>query len=923
MMHLLYSPDDIALFKLINRIFITTIALFLISSLPVRSQSNHIYSNGYEPEKIYLQPDGKVYTTDKTIWIKAIVTSASDHYISRLSGVLYVELIGPDEKIREKKLIKLENGIGTGFFDLDKAYPEGRYLIRAFTEWNRNFGSDFFFKEYIQVYAPSRESKPDPVRNITVLENGTNGRRLSAYFDPLAIDSLHKKDLTIFITSDRKKDSLSLKMNEDNKYLLDYPVPDSCQFITLKMLTKNLSGFTKTVVLDEDHLNLNFFPESGELVHGIKSRIGVKALEYNGKGKTIAGDIINGKGEVLTRFKSNKLGMGRFTLDNPDKDDTYYARIKSQRDSNLLNIYPLPEVIPQGNVLSITRNGGEIVITASSNYLKNDSIYIIVSCRGLVYYEIKGKLNEGVLAFSLPADKLPDGIIAFTMTDNNVHPVAERISFNERPESRLNIEISADKDTYIQRELTSLNIKTTDNQSRPVPVSLSLLVLNKSQLGQIQSSRQNILSYFLLSSDLRGEIENPGYYFTGNSNYDDLDALMLTQGWRKYLYTKPVETVRFQPEPSLTVTGSVGGVFLQSRKRKAGLTLMTFGRHKSVKTQMTDSLGRFNFNINDEYGQNVNILIQSTNRIGQTKNYSIILDKKESPPVLYDHIVTIGKADSVIKKVIENNITQKKIEDTYKLSKGILLGEVKVEAYRLTPLRKKMMQDYGKPVEVIDGEILRENEEKWSYGLYSVLESKFQDKIRIFKVEGELLAEIRKSAPTLVMVDGIAVNHDDFGAIAYIPPSEVSSFEIIKNIKNTSKVWFEFCPECDPLTLPQTIDVIAIYTYGGNGLYGVHKATGIIKASVPVFSTPREFYTPKYANLKPGDWYKPDLRSLIDWEPNLSADSSGVASASYYNADIEGNMQVVVEAISEDGKIGYQELTYNVRKRDMEKEKLR
>ena len=60
-----------------------------------------------------------------------------------------------------------------------------------------------------------------------------------------------------------------------------------------------------------------------------------------------------------------------------------------------------------------------------------------------------------------------------------------------------------------------------------VDASLSLLVINKDQLGKIQSTRQNILSYFLLSSELRGEIENPGYYFNGNQDkLDDLDALM-------------------------------------------------------------------------------------------------------------------------------------------------------------------------------------------------------------------------------------------------------------------------------------------------------------------------------------------------------------------------------------------------------------
>jgi hypothetical protein len=904
--------------KLIRIIVLLVLSSVFIPSY-AQSQLNDIYSNSYLAEKIYLQLDGKVYTTDKTIWFKAIVTNASNHTPTKLSGVLYVELIGPDEKVIEKKLVKLEKGIGVGFFDLNQNYSEGTYMIRAYTEWDRNFGTDFFFNEYIQVFAPTTKMKTEPISNVTLIEKKDKKRQLIVYFDPTIIDSLHKKELTLIITHDKIIDTLSVKKDNYNKFRIDYDIPDNCQFVTLKMLTKNLFSFTKTIVLDEDHLDLQYFPESGELVHGIKSRIGFKALEYNGKGKSVSGEIINGKGAVLTRFKSNQLGMGSFIFNNPDKDSAYFARLKSQSDSNLSNIYPLPKVSPQGNVLSVVKNGDKIHLTASSNYLRNDSISIRSSCRGLVYYDIKGKLQEGVLRFSLPSDSLPEGIISFTMMDNLMHPVAERLYFNERPEIRLNIEISTDKDTYSQRELTKLNIKATNYHSGPVAASLSLLVLNKEQMGQIQNTRQNILSYFLLSSDLKGEIENPGFYFHNNNSYEDLDALMLTQGWRRYLYNKSVDTFTFHPESRLNLSGSVGGVLLQKKKKEAELTLMTFGRRKAVQTLTTDSLGRFYFNLNDEYGQNLNILIQSSNHAGIKKDYTIILDKKETPKISFNHIPSVGKVDSIVKKLVENNIERKKIDETYKLSGGILLGEVKVEAYRMTPARKTVMQEYGKPNEVISGEIIQEKEEKWSFGLYSVLQSKFPDQIRIFRYEQMLLAEVRKTVPTLVVVDGRAVNTNDYESIAYIPPSEVSSFEIIKDVSNRSTIWLEFCPECPPASVPQTIDVIAIYTYGGNGIYGVLKPKGIIKASVPVFSTPREFYTPKYANLQPDDWYKPDLRALIDWEPELIVDSIGKVSTTFYNADISGEMEVVVEAISEDGKIGYQELTYNVIKRDLKK----
>jgi hypothetical protein len=468
--------------------------------------------------------------------------------------------------------------------------------------------------------------------------------------------------------------------------------------------------------------------------------------------------------------------------------------------------------------------------------------------------------------------------------------------------------------------LTKLNIKTTNNNGEPVKANLSLLVLNKEQMGQIQSMRQNILSYFLLSSDLKGEIENPGFYFNEDDNsYNDLDALLLTQGWRKYLYAKPADKIRFQPETNLTVLGTVGGVFLQ-KKKSAELTLMTFGHHKSVQIQTTDSSGRFNFNLNDEYGQNLNILIQSANKAGKKNNYTIVLDKKESPPVSFNHIISVGKVDSVVRRLVEKNIERKKVEETYRLSSGILLGEVKVEAYKMTPARKKVMLEIGKPNQVISGEEIQKKEEKWSFGLYSVIQAKYPDIIMHrypgYQEAGYLWAQIRTTEATLVVIDGIVVKKYDYSLIPNIPPTEVSSFEIIKNVKDFAKICMEFDPTMDPMSVPSHGDVIAIYTYGGSGIYGALKPEGIIKAAVPVFSSPREFYAPKYENLQASDWYKPDLRALVYWEPKVMVDSLGMASRSFYNGDIAGEVKVVVEAISENGEIGYKEIMYNVKKRN-------
>ncbi len=432
----------------------------------------------------------------------------------------------------------------------------------------------------------------------------------------------------------------------------------------------------------------------------------------------------------------------------------------------------------------------------------------------------------------------------------------------------------------------------------------------------MQSTRQNILSCFLLSSDLKGEIENPGFYFSKDQNrHEDLDALMLTQGWRKYNYTKPQEKIRFLPEPKLTVSGKVSGAIFPKSKKGAELTLMTFGKSHNFLKQKSDSLGRFNFDLDDEYGQNLNVLIQSSNKTGEKKNYTISLDRKESPAVLFNHVRSIEKPDSVVQIFVTKNIERKSVEDALKMSAGtILLDEVVVEGTQMTPAKKKVTEEYGKPKVVISGKAIQEKEQKWSYGLYSVLMFNFPDKIEVIRArDGNLYARVKNFEPTFVVIDGIPVKYYDYPSISNIPPSEVKSFEIIPYANNIAKLFFEIYPQA---TMPPVWgNVIAIYTHGGKGIYGAYQPVGIMKTSVPVFSASREFYAPKYEN--PNEWVRPDLRALIHWEPKLRADSLGKASASFYNADNTGDMKVVVEAISDKGEIGYQELDYKVKKKEV------
>lgn len=883
-------------------------------STPVQTNQGKMGPEIFLAEKIYVQLDNKIYTTDQTVWFKAVVTLASDHSNTMISGVLHVDLIDQNEQIVEKKLIRLIGGIGDGFFQLNSNYTEGVYQVRAYTEWNRNFGSDFFFKEYIQVYPTGKVAEPTPITDIT-LAGSESQRRIKASINPLTIDSLHSRGLTVFIAADDKYDTVKLSRSSKDSYLLDYAVPQGANFVTLKLSTKNNSSFSRTVVLDENFLDLQFFPESGELVHGVSNLLGFKALDSSGKGLQVSGEILNSRDQVLTTFTSNVLGMGSVLLTNVDSTERYSARITQPKDRGQLR-HALPAVAGRGNILSVKKMRDRIYLKAISNYLADDSVIVHASCRGQAQFDFKGRLQNGQWEFILPLHMFPEGVIAFTFMTSSRKPLAERLYFNERAENGVQLALSSDKDTYVQRELTKLDINATDFQGENLDsASLSVMVINKSDMGNLQSQRENILSYFLLSSDLRGKIESPGYYFTANeSRYQDLDALLLTQGWSKYKYNRAPDKITVKPEPNLAITGYVGGLLAQKREQAGvGLSMLILGDNPGAQTNTTDSLGRFRFDIDEQEGHTINFLIQSNTKTGKRKDYSIIVDKPKSPDISFDPILTIQKPDSVERAYVSKSINRKKAEDTYiQSTEGIALQEVVVTETALSPEKKKVEEKYGKAKTVISGEDIRAKEEKWSYGLYSVLMFQFPQ-VRVRQYPGGLYAYIPNGELTLVVVDGIPVMWENYAQISFIPPSEVKSFELIPYAKNFRSLFCETVSDC-PITAPTIGNVIAIYTYGGKGIFGVRPPVGLSRYTAPVFAISREFYAPKYERLTKDDWKKPDGRTLIHWQPRIRTDNQGKATVSFYNADNVGTQSVIVEAITPDGKVGYKELSFEVRK---------
>ena len=934
-------------------------------------------------EKIYLQLNSTVFTSDQTIWFKAVVTDVNQRP-TVLSKVLYVDLINFDKRIVSSKILKLENGITDGFFDLQEITPliPGKYMIRAYTKWNLNFKEKFVSKQYIDIFRPTKiKTSEKAIRNIVISENDNKQLELSAKVFPKVINPKFKGKLKIYLTIDDKKDSIIIRKNPNKEYTFKYLLPKNSikakidvQLDSIKIKNfnyKSFNSFSKTIAIDKNFIDVQFFPEGGKLIDGLTSIIGFKALDYKNEGIQVNGIIRDNSGLIVTEFKSNQLGMGFYQL-KPNKDKTYYAEVSV----NTLNYkFELPIIHKKGYALVAKSFKDLFKLQIQSNFTKTDSLFIRVQSRGIIYNSSKVKCKNGRVNIGFKKNLFPEGIVTFTVFNNVNQPICERLVFNYKEHSsRLKINTNTNKKNYTQREKVILKINVND--SLQASKNTSLLVLNKEQLGNMQLKRTNILSYFLLESELKGKIEQPNFYFDKNNKHRfyAMDALLLTQGWRNYIFKPTEEKIEFkqQPEKGLQISGTIEEYTKRKRKKPLQLTLMAKGK-KDIQANVTtmDSLGRFSFELNDTYNDDLEYLIQTKNHRGRKKALTINIDKSKPLKVNFKKQEILQLAEKHNSYVIENRKRFVK-ENPFKVDEnGFVLDEIIVKTRLLSPIQEKMTKEHGEPDVIIEDKELVSKEEKWMSGLYSLLLFKFPDDVKIidvpypeiennntsefesgnngektslvrgtdlgFIIKDEIIINIvdftfQKKPPleinadsfsyahidgslfTFVIVDGEPVHIRDYHLISNIPIEELKSVEIIKNPKYQTK-YLDDVFNITPNVLPN-FSFINIYTHTGRGFYAISNTKGIYKNTLPSFSVKKEFYAPKHENLTKSDWDTPDLRSTVFWKPNIALGKNNTGKVEFYTDDNIGEMLVIIESISNDGKLGYYETTYKVNKRN-------
>ncbi|WP_400075925.1 MG2 domain-containing protein [Winogradskyella sp. R77965] len=876
-------------------------------------------------EKIYLQIDNTLYQTGERIWFKAIVSKSYDNSLSDVSEILHVELIDSNEAIIEKKLLKLKSGTASGNFELQKSYKTGKYLIRAYTNWNRNFQEDFMFSQSIDVFNLDEKVKPkNPIINVVV--NTGEDKILTADINPRVINPRHKGDLKLYIDTGNTIDSVELNKTKEGIYKLNYTLPENTTQTKLSF-NKGASGkifeadalesYSKTIVIDKDYLDVQFFPEGGKLVNNLLSTVAFKAIDYQGLGYKISGQIKNGQGNAITSFNSNKLGIGTFKL-LPKVGNNYYAEVSM---NDVVYKYNLPKAKNTGSVLSVVRLKDDIRILLASNKKTEGDIRIQTESRGVKYHDLSFE-NKDAITTSISSKSLPEGIVKISVIDDNKRVISERLIFNTKPSNRLTLDIKSDRDSYSQREKTSLKIKL-DSLQAPEGTSLSVLVLDKERVDASRNYKPSLISHLLLSSELKGFIENPTYYFD-STNYVsalDLDALLLSQGWRTYKYQKISANTyyTFKPEKHLVVSGTIGEYFNPKKrpKKPLDLNMFVYGEPVDIYKQEIDSSGKYRFEVEDIYKSNTELFMQVVDKKGKPIDFGINIDKKWNPKIEFKREQMVDLPSAIISSFTEREETNNKIQQDFEVAYNtVALDEVKLRDYKLTPAREEFIALHGEPDVVLKGKELNEKAPDWNYGLFSVLLSKYKDEVAVISVGPPLgrkwlMAKVKNYDFTYILVDNIPVFKDDYPRIQDLPVEEVESIDIIKKPKDKNRYCrdvFGFVNSC-----PERVALINIYTYSKSGLFGTTRAKGVLTSNIQGFSESVEFYSPNYETLSNQDWVIPDNRSVIHWSPNITLISEGEYTLEYYNDDHIGEVSVIVEAISKDGKLGYIEKNYIIK----------
>jgi hypothetical protein len=531
-----------------------------------------------------------------------------------------------------------------------------------------------------------------------------------------------------------------------------------------------------------------------------------------------------------------------------------------------------------------------IAVLQSSDIKEKKDLVLVLHTRGMLHYS--KPWNYAYDAISFNTAMFPSGVLQIILLDANMNPLSERLVFC-RNNDQAQVVFNTDLPNYDARQLVHSLVKITGRDGLPLAGSLSVSVTDDSDIKP--DTTVTIMTTLLLSSDLKGYINDPAFYFQENNPLaaNTLDLVMLTNGWRRYnvpdvlkgQYSRPV----FPAKSGIEITGKVKSLILGKPVVKGSVTAFSWeaGYFDEV---WTDTAGCFAFK-GIEFRDSTKFILQALNKKG-SGGVELLIDPEMFPRATHSPGLFSSAAESIKEgERLSNYIT--KADTKYTFENGmrtIYIDEVIIKA--TAPIKKDYRFSYYMPkvaqssVNIIDYEQIEE--------YHPMLLSEIIYHIPFVRVEeGKVIIErmslsMNGTLYAVLIVDDVIIH--DYDIDSYDP----YSIERIAVLKGT---------QAAILGGDGAGGAVVITTRKG---YAAKDNTPKynIKTVTPLgYQKPAEFYSPRYETEEQRESGPRDLRTTIYWNPNVIISASGEAGFDFYSADASTSYTIMIEGITSDGMI--------------------
>lgn len=852
--------------------------LLYFSSLSAQTMQDTIIANfslmeRIPKEKLYLHLDKPFYGAGEKIWFKGYLVNAITHQNNAQSNFIITELINRSDSIVERKKIRRDSLGFHNAFTLPDTLPAGDYYLRGYSNWMLNEDPDFFFSRNIKIgnsidntIVSSIEYQQEDDTHYTAKIKFTSN--VQAVFENTTIKYLYLENGKIKNKGKKKTDEngwISISLPD-----LKSPVArrievefDDPQYIYKR--TFHLPVFT-------NDFDVKFFPEGGALINIPHQNVAFKAQGADGFSKEIEGFLFNSKGDTLTNFRSEHNGMGIFTM-NPVNNETYYVTVRT--NDSITKRFDLPAIEPKGISIAMSHYKQEIRYEIQKTEATEwpQKLFLLAHTRGklAILQPINPKRTFGKMNDSL----FTEGITHFMLIDEQGNALSERLIFV--PDHKPNQwQITADQPTYGKREKVSLQIAAKDNEGNPVEGTFSVSITDRKSI-QPDSLADNILSNLLLTSDLKGYVEDPAFYFLNQDarTLRSIDYLMMTHGWRRHKMENVLRTPSLNftnyIEKGQTISGRIMGFFGANVKK--GPICVLAPKYNIIATTETDEKGQFI--VNTSFRDSTTFLVQARTKKGFA-GVDILMDPPQYPVATHKAPYFNG-ATTFMEDYLMNT------RDQYYMEGGMRvynLKEVTVTAKRERPSSKSIYTG-GINTYTVEEDRLQ------GYG-----QTAFDAASRLPSVTITNGSEIHirnNSEPAIIVIDDI-VYEDASDILKDIQVSDMSSISLLRG--------------ADAVILgPRASGGAVVITLKDPRNLPARPAQGIITYTPLGYSESVEFYHPTYDTPEKKNAQRSDFRSTVYWNPELRLDAEGKATIEYYTPDSTAPEDIIIEGVDKNGKV--------------------